>query len=816
MSGLYRRAAAAVFTAALIPSFVAPSTTLASAARPKSSHEAYPPAVLTMQVVRASRVASILHEIYPGASIRVDSSTNSVIVVAPPDVVNGMRAIASGIDVHNPTDSVVDTVQVHNVSAEDAVAHLRPVFARARFTAASNRTILIVATPADLTQIKSVVATMDTAPPTPTPRPAYPTVAVQVTQGNAKAIARVVAKAAPSVRVAVSHGSILLSGPPDTVQQAQTLIGQLDAPQQGVQYTQVYHLHYVDARSVADLIRRSYPRISVQTDDQLNAVTILADSKFQRRIGDAIAQLDAAPPGAPGASGAGGGGGVSSEVITLRAAVPGLNGAPSTSSSDIATTVTQALSGAAPDLKVTVVPNSSQLVLTGSDYSIKMAKDLIDQLDVAMPLVVLDTEVYEVDSNASKNLGLEFSSPVISSNFTEQTPPVDFNGNVPPLMGLHGFTRTALSFTAQLNLLLQRGQGKVLADPRITTISGRTASIRAGDTISILTTAGGGSGTVATTQVQQFQTGVSLDITPVVNAGGFITVTLHPTVNSLEGFNNGVPQIATRDTTTTVGLQADQTLIIGGLIQDSQTSTSTRIPILGDLPLVGHIFRSDSLQYQRNEVIVTVTPHLIEPGQANFDSGRGLPPIPTPQPLPTLPPGTRLPPPSDAHLPTPAPYLTPPPSYQVPGVTPSGPSPMPTSTPTPAAPALASTPAPLPTAFNQTNVYTYGAAPQNNYVAPGSAPQIFYVQVSPTVVKSGTPVTISAITTTNVSELDFGYTATGASTRLTSIGPGQWQGTFPFSMAGLPGNYGNVQMMLAAKTTLGGLVTVPIPMSIAQ
>ena len=100
----------------------------------------------------------------------------------------------------------------------------------------------------------------------------------------------------------------------------------------------------------------------------------------------------------------------------------------------------------------------------------------------------------------------------------------------------------------------------MLADPRITTISGRTATIRAGDNIAILTTTGGGTGTVATTQLQTFQTGVTLDITPVVNAGNFITVALHPTVNSLAGISNGIPQIATRDTQTTVAMREDETL----------------------------------------------------------------------------------------------------------------------------------------------------------------------------------------------------------------------------------------------------------------
>ncbi|MBC5824663.1 MAG: hypothetical protein GIX02_07490 [Candidatus Eremiobacteraeota bacterium] len=105
------------------------------------------------------------------------------------------------------------------------------------------------------------------------------------------------------------------------------------------------------------------------------------------------------------------------EVYSLKAAVPGLNGAPSTTATDIATTVTQALSSQAPDLKITVPPSSSELVLTGSQYSIKLAKDLINQLDTAQPLVVLDTEVLEVDETVAKNLGLQLTQPVVGSTF---------------------------------------------------------------------------------------------------------------------------------------------------------------------------------------------------------------------------------------------------------------------------------------------------------------------------------------------------------------------------------------------------------------
>ena len=184
--------------------------------------------------------------------------------------------------------------------------------------------------------------------------------------------------------------------------------------------------------------------------------------------------------------------------------------------------------------------------------------------------------------------------------------------------------RTPLSFGLSLNLLIQNGKGRVLADPRITTISGRTATIRAGDNIAILTTTGGGTGTVATTQLQTFQTGVTLDITPVVNAGNFITVALHPTVNSLAGISNGIPQIATRDTQTTVAMREDETLVIGGLIQDTTTRSDTKIPLLGDLPLVGRAFRNQSFNSSRNELIITVTPHIVTPGTQYVSPGPPL------------------------------------------------------------------------------------------------------------------------------------------------------------------------------------------------
>ena len=617
--------------AAIVPARAAPAKVA-----PASMRSPKPPAVINLTLISAERAAQVLRGVYGRAEIRVDRPANALIVLASADEVTGMRTIVSGIDVKSPIDTTVDSTQVHNAKPREIIDRLRPLFQHSRFAAGPNKTIIISATPADVAEIKAIVMAMDTPTTTPSPKPQYPAEAIRVTQRSPSEIARAIARSVPGVTAAVSGLDLLLRGAPEDIAHAKSLATQLDLPPAGVSFTEVYRLHNADAGSAADLLRRSFPNAQIQVDGGLNAISVLAAADVQRRIGDGVAQLDAAPPGAT--SGGAGGGTMNSEVISLKAAIPGLNGASSTSATDIATTITQALAAAAPDLKVTVPPNSTQLVLTGSSYSIKLAKDLIDQLDTPQPLVVLDTEVLEVDETDAKNLGLQFAQggAFIGTTFTEVAPPQPATGGTPPpLYGMQPLSRTPITFGVQLNLLIQQGKARVLADPRISTLSGRTASIRAGDTLAILTTTGGGTGTVATTQLQTFQTGVTLDITPVVNSGDFISVTLHPSVNSLSGIINGVPQISTRDTITTVGLTDNQTLVIGGLIQETANRTEQKIPLLGDVPLIGSLFRSTSINNTRNELVITVTPHVVRPGENNVQPGRKLPPAPSPQPLPT-------------------------------------------------------------------------------------------------------------------------------------------------------------------------------------
>lgn len=775
-------------------------------------------AVIPFTVIRAEEALPIVQRFYPRAHIIVDRNVNAVVVSASPDDLNAIRQMCAGIDSKSAISPTTQSLSLHRMEASDIAARLRALYPDAKFSTVGRRILLVSANNAEMQQIQSVVSVVDAPLATPTPQPlATPpaTEAVHVFQAPARQVAREVAGAVHGLRISVAGQAIVLAGSPDLITRAKDIIAVLDAPAPTQHYTAVYRIHTLDAQSVGDLIQRSFPDAKVTVDADINALSVLATPPEQQRIADAIAKLDSAgtsASGAPSAVQTSTDTGVGSvQIYNMRAAVPGANNSPSTTANDLATLVTQALQPQAPDLHINVSPDSPQLILTGNPYSIKLAKDLLSQLDVSQQLVVLDTEILEMDENTAKNLGVSVSSinggPFsIGTIFTESSPPPDpSSGIVPILRRLQPLYRTPIAFGDAINLAIQHGNARVLADPRITTLSGHTATIRAGDNISIPLTTGGGAGTIATTQIQTFQTGVTLDITPIVNADGLITVALHPVVNSLTGILNGVPQISTRDTQTTVALREDQTLVIGGLIQDNTQRTESKVPVLGDLPLVGHVFRNQTLNGDRNELIISVTPHILSPGQTSTYPGPPLPAIPTPAPLPTLPPG--------AALPTPSPSLAPTPLITPGNLTRRVPRPILIPTPVPLVSPFPSVVASAtPSQPSGSNVFAYGSEPPSNDAGAADPPKIYYAVLSPTILTYGTPVQINVTTSTNVAQLSLRYN--GVATSISQIAPGKFTGTFPFTLVGTPGPTGPIVLILTANKADGTSATLPVPVTI--
>jgi type II secretory pathway component GspD/PulD (secretin) len=758
------------------------------------------PTVLQVTYIGPERAAKAIRALFPEARVQADRASSAVIVTVSPTGLQAIRGVLQSLDVRDPKERVVDALPIRNADVQRVAARLRSVYPNAQFTVASKQSLLVRATPLDLSQIRLLLATLDAPPSVATPTgPPNSTEAVKIAQASPTDVARTLSHQFPKMKVSVSGPAVVLSGSPDEVAKAKALVAQIDLPPVGSRLTQVYRIRTLDATSVGDLFSRSFAEIQVTVDKGLNALSVTAVASTLQRISDAIAQLDGAPNPSgygptSGGTGQGQTAGAGFEIVSLRSAVPN-QGQGGYGNSDAASSpLVQTLQQLVPGVRVSALGTPGQIALIGDPMSLRLAKEFLAKADVTPPLVVLDTEILEIDESIARNLGLLLSQPVISTSFTEVQPLADPNTGQSRLIKLGAVTRTPLSLSAQLNLQIQRGTARVLADPRITTLSGRTATIRAGDTIGILTTIGGGPGTYTTTQLQNFQTGVTLDITPIVTPDNEVTVALHPVVNSLSGILNGVPQIATRDTQTTVHLRNNQTLIIGGLIQEATTRTENKIPVLGDLPLVGGVFRNSQTNATRNELIIVVTPHVLVDGEPAPVLGPPLPTIPTPKPLPTLPPGARLPEPS-GRLPSPIPSPT---QQQAARTTPT-----PAATQTYAAAGAS----PLPMASG----VTYGRIPASNVAAAGDPVSIFFASVRPTMLSNNATVQVRLVTTTNATRASL--TLGSLTIPFTLVGPGQWFASFPFQNTYVVGQP-TAQLTITAARSDGGSATINLQAAI--
>jgi pilus assembly protein CpaC len=162
------------------------------------------------------------------------------------------------------------------------------------------------------------------------------------------------------------------------------------------------------------------------------------------------------------------------------------------------------------------------------------------------------------------------------------------------------------------------GQVTTLATPNLTALSGETATFLAGGEIPIPIAQA-----LGTMSIEYKQYGVSLAFTPTVLADGRISLRVRPEVSQLSSagavqFNGvSVPALTTRRSETTVELGSGESMVIGGLLQNSHNNSISKIPGLGDVPILGTLFRSNGFQRNETELVIVITPYLVRPVNAN-------------------------------------------------------------------------------------------------------------------------------------------------------------------------------------------------------
>lgn len=260
---------------------------------------------------------------------------------------------------------------------------------------------------------------------------------------------------------------------------------------------------------------------------------------------------------------------------------------------------------------------------TGGDGS-----GVIDLLEMEHPSQIrLEAQIIEINSDYTKNLGIQYWSQTPGSNSNSGSSSDNTNsgitvGTAGLFYGGEDFSSTRKhggwlgSHVANVNVTLQalinEGKARILSRPSITTMSGKTANILIGGRIPIPVSDGNGN-----VSIDWHEYGMKLNIEPVVDSEDKITSKVHAEVSTLD-YSHGVkidsfsvPGIATREAESEVNVRSGMTMAIGGLINSEDAKIVSKIPLLGDLPIIGRFFRHTSNTRDKREVIILITPTLV-------------------------------------------------------------------------------------------------------------------------------------------------------------------------------------------------------------
>jgi general secretion pathway protein D len=276
---------------------------------------------------------------------------------------------------------------------------------------------------------------------------------------------------------------------------------------------------------------------------------------------------------------------------------------------------------------ILVNEKTNSIVMRDTPEAIRLAEKMINDQDIADPEVMLEVEVLEVNRTRLSQIGINFPSKL---TLTAQGATPNTGLTLNQLQNLNSsdlVTSPALATT--LNLMLQDGTTNLLASPRIRVRNREKAKIMIGDRVPVITNAVTpvSTGTpVVTGNVQYMDVGMKLEVEPEIHLDNDISIKVHLDVSSIvKQIDNPISgtqayQIGTRNASTVLRLRDGETQVLAGLISDEDRKTSNKVPGLGQLPILGHLFSDNGSNTSKTEIILSITPRIV--GKKAFPDAR--------------------------------------------------------------------------------------------------------------------------------------------------------------------------------------------------
>ncbi|MCP3676095.1 MAG: type IV pilus secretin PilQ [Deltaproteobacteria bacterium] len=279
---------------------------------------------------------------------------------------------------------------------------------------------------------------------------------------------------------------------------------------------------------------------------------------------------------------------------------------------------------------------TNTVIIRESNNRIDEIKTILSTLDEQTTQVIIEARIVEATTSFSQELGIQWGGSYSTAGGSNQITGSQAIGvasgggrnfaiNMPvvaPTSGLGlvvGSLSSNLVLDIELSAAEKDGRARIISRPKITTLNNKTATIHSGVTFRVKTSTSDSTGTSGTSTtsdsgIEEITTGIDLKVTPQITTDGFVLldITAEKSEADFTKVVDGIPGVSDKTASTFVLVGDGDTTVIAGLYKTSTTSTDTRVPLLGELPLLGWLFKAKSTTEDDEELLIFITPRIVK------------------------------------------------------------------------------------------------------------------------------------------------------------------------------------------------------------
>lgn len=547
----------------------------------------------------------------------------------------------------------VTIISPTRISAEDAYFVFESVLEVHGFTTVESGSVTKII-PSVQARSKSIQTIMEEGMQYPDDR--VVTQLITLTYSDPEEVKRLIAPLVSKSSVVISHsdsGMLILTDVLSNITRLLEIIRAIDVPSVGEEMV-VIPLQYASADSVAKALSQLFVKTATRQGqkpetvkiipyERTNSLIVIADKGNIQKVRDLVAKIDTEAPRGTGkiqvyylqhAR--------ADEIVKVLTNLPGDTPAQGGGGGGAAATP-EAAAKAPPisrDIKITADAETNSLIITGPRDEYLVLEEVIKKLDIPRRMVYIEALIMEVSVSKAFELGVQWGG---GGTFNDETgklftgfsgsatsPYAQLQGNnnlasESPLMP-SGFTVGVLqqgikignvffpNLGAVINAYKDDSDVDIIATPQILTTDNKEAEIKVGENVPYITNKQAGAGTTDALNYQQYEykdVATSLKILPQINQSDLVRLEIGVEVVKLKTASE-TPTTLKRTANTTVVLHNEETIVIGGIIGQDTSTGEYKVPLLGDIPLLGHLFKTNKNSEVKTNLFIFITPHIVE------------------------------------------------------------------------------------------------------------------------------------------------------------------------------------------------------------